>query len=147
MHSQQLAVQTQTVIVKVDGTNNGATAGTSALTSSAIDTANADGVRLVYLLGAVTATGTGSLQLQQSDASGSGYANVGSPVTYTDADTLKALVLDVYKPTKRYLRIVNTRATANSVITSCEAQLYGIRVQPRALDATIASRTVFISPA
>jgi hypothetical protein len=143
---QNLANETQVVVMKADGTNNGAAAGTSALTTSALDTQNAEGVLIVYLLGTVTATGTGSIQLQHSDASGSDYSSIGSPVTYTDADTLKGITINVHRPLKRYLRAVNTRATANSVVTSMVATLYGLRNQPRALDATVAKRYGVISP-
>jgi hypothetical protein len=143
---QDLTQQTQVVVMKADGTNNGATAGTSALTTNALDLQGAGGVIISYLLGTVTANGTGSIQLQHSDASGSGYVSVGDPVTYTDGETLECLVIGVHRPTKRYLRLVNTRAVANSVITSCVATLYGLREQPRDVHSTVAKRSSFISP-
>ncbi len=146
MEAIHIALQTQAVVMKADGTNNGATAGTSALTTNALDLQNASGVVLEYLLGTITSTGTGSLQLQHSDASGSGYVSVGSPVTYADTDSGKLIVIDVNRPLKRYLRIVNTRATANSVITCVIARLYGLRVQPRTIDSTVLSRNTLVSP-
>lgn len=146
MENMQLEKQTFAKVMKADGTNNGAAAGTTTITTDVIDLAGVQGgVIFDYLLGTVTSTGTGSIQLQTSDASGSGFANEGTAVTYADTDSGKLIVIGLARPTKRYARLVNTRATANSVVTSLVARAYSLRYQPKTIDATVLSRNSFIA--
>jgi hypothetical protein len=116
-------------------TAGAATAGTSAINGAVIDRANFESVRFTALLGDVTATCVLGLKLQSGDLSdGSDMADVsGAAVAYTagasDADS-KLLVLDVFKPTKRYVRCVLTRTTANAVVNGILADLYHARREP-----------------
>jgi len=105
------------------------------LTSSAIDTLGAAAVLIGVKFGTITATGKGTIKLQHSSDDGAtdAYADVaGSAYSYTAAtDSTKCVVLDVYRPAKRYLKVVNVRdADANIVVENGFAILYHQETQP-----------------
>lgn len=110
-----------------------------------------DGVLFVALLGALTATQVTALHGQQSDDDGStdAYSDLeGSNVgPLGDDDDNDCLVLDVYHPTKRYVRPVVDRATANAVIDGVIAIQYKGRTPPTSHDATVFASTAVVSPA
>ena len=98
-------------------------AGTTAVNSSTIDALADLGLNLVIDLGAVTATGTGTFQLQRSD-NGSTWANItGATYAWTDADTNKTVTICLSELTNRYFRLVTTRATANTAISGIKCYL------------------------
>lgn len=122
-------------------------------TSSAIDLQNAgtiaEAVLCTVKFGTITATGTGVVKLQHSSDDGStdAYADIaGSGYTYTAAvDSGKAVQIDLYRPVKRYLKIIVTRATANVVIDNGQAIVYHQETQPSA-SSTVTSIKVLNSP-
>lgn len=130
---------------------NGVVAGTSDQTSSAIDTAGYDGVKIVTALGAITAGAVTSVKLQQSsdDGSADDYSDIlGSGQSFADTDDNKVAVHDVFRPQKRYLKVVVDRGTQNAVIDSIVATLYAARKLPTTDDSTtVVGRKVLVSTA
>lgn len=129
---------------------NGVVAGTTAQTSSVIDTAGYEGVKIATLFGAITSTAVTSVKLQQSsdDGAADAYSDIeGSSVSVADDDDNQIVVHDIYRPQKRYLKVVVGRGTANAVIDGIVASLYGARKQPTTDDsATVVSRKLLVSP-
>ena len=82
-------------------------------------------------------TGTVTVTIEQSD-DGSTYAALSGPsIAYTDADDNKLAVIDVRNHTKRYLRCVVVKATANGTIDSAVAVRYNLRNTPNTADSTV----------
>lgn len=136
--------------VKVTRVLNAVAAGTTAQNGSVIDMQGFDGVVFVAAVGALTATQVTSLKAQDgavsnlSDASDLAGSLVGP---LADADGNKLLVLDVYRPQKRYIRPVLNRATANAVIDGIIAIQYSGDKAPTINDATtVAATKLRVSP-
>ena len=113
------------VVMLPDGTNTAVAAGTTdTLTSNALDTQGFESVGLVVNFGTITATGTVTGKIQHSDDNVT-YADVASSSQQATAaaNTLGQLLWSVQKPTKRYYKVLLTRATANAVINSEVAYL------------------------
>lgn len=123
------------VITKV---KDASVAGTTAITSDAIDMAGFDGVAFVTATGAFTATGTATIKAQQGAAANMSDAAdlAGTAQAFTDADGSKSVGVDIKSPVKRYVRVVISRATANSVWGQIFAIQYRSRKKPvtQALD-------------
>lgn len=129
---------------------NAQAAGTSDLTSSAIDTAGWDGVKIYTAFGTITAGAVTSVKLQQSSDDGvaDAYADlVGSSVPVADSRSNDVVVHDIYRPKERYIKAVIDRGTQNAVVDGVWAVLYTNRKQPTTDDsATVVARKVLISP-
>lgn len=127
-----------------------AVAGQTELTTDVIDTADCDGVVFVAHLGDVTTGSVLGLAVDDSEASGSGWDDLENPLAFTagasDADN-KLLILDVYKPEKRYLRARLTRTTANAVVNGITAIKYGKRSVPVTQGATVLASGLLANPA
>lgn len=121
--------------------------------STIIDMQGYDGVCFVAPITDSVATGVATLKAEQDDANADGgmAALSGATATATSAenDDLNetALVLDVYKPTKRYVQAVLTSATANIAFGSMIAILYRGSKCPVTQGATIADSASVVSPA
>lgn len=135
--------------VQITRVMNGVVAGTDDTQSGTVlDMANWDGVVFIGLIGAITATGTATLQAQQGTlANGSDMATLTGDVDYTADDGNKAAVLDVYRPQERYVRAQIVRATANVVIDGVIAIQYKGRKGPVTNGATVVGTTLAVSPA
>lgn len=106
-------------------------AGTSAITSSAVDTAGFDGCLFIVPLGTIVAGAVTSLKVQQCDTSGGSYADLtGSNQTIADTDDDKLLYVDVFRPREQFLKLVVSRATQNATIGGIIAILYNARNRP-----------------
>ncbi|WP_020475253.1 hypothetical protein [Zavarzinella formosa] len=114
----------------------GAAAGSTALTGLTIDTQGAERVCFVLVLGDGTSTGTVVMKAQSDtdsaagtmvDIAGATTATATSDGTSTDN---KLMILDIIKPTKRYVRVIVTRAVANHVVESVVAAVYCNRDEP-----------------
>ncbi|TXH11606.1 MAG: hypothetical protein E6R03_14200 [Hyphomicrobiaceae bacterium] len=107
--------------------NNGATAGTTTITPSAgIDMQGFNAVTFLVLLGTITSTGVPSIKVQQSDDDGvaDAYSDLeGTAYATDDTSSNKMMAVSVIRPTKRYLRLILTRATANVVLDAILAIL------------------------
>lgn len=116
--------------------------------SDSVDMTGFDGVMFVGIIGTVAATGTVSLQAAQS-ADDSSFDDLSGMVAAGDADDDDMfLLLDVYRPTDRYVRTTLTRGTANSVYGGTLAIQYKATKKPTTHDAsTLAAQALGISPA
>lgn len=136
---------------KVIRVMNGVAAGTSVQTSSVIDTQGYEGVKIYTAFGTITSGAVTSVKIQQSsdDAVADAYDDLtGSSITVADTDDNKVTVHDMYRPGKRYLKVVVSRATQNAVIDGVVAVLYGARKKPTTDDSTtVVTRETWVSPA
>ena len=111
--------------------------GISTLTSESVDTANFQGVQFIALFGAVPVGGTPEIKLQASDDNAT-WADVADVAQSLDNDDDHEIVLiDVYKPTSRYLRLELTRGGGNTIFDGALALQYGPRVLPITEDADV----------
>jgi predicted outer membrane lipoprotein len=136
---------------KVVRIKNAVAAGTGDTQTSAIlDTAGFTGVRLIAAFGTITATAVTSVKIQDGNDSGLSDAHdvAGSGLSLTPTtDNNSLAILDIYRPVKRYLTLVVTRATANAVIDGMFAELYEGRDYPEAADSTVSHQKLLVSPA
>ena len=125
-------------------------AGQTAKTSNVIDMQGFAGVVFVACLGTVTATSVVTLKAQQdivnpmTDAKDLTGASVVNVVGASNSN--KCLVLDVYRPTKRYLEAVLTPATADSEILSMVAIQYQAGAMPTNIDNSVLASILSVSP-
>jgi len=124
---------------KIVRCSNAVAAGTTAVNGTGVDTSGYEGVLFIAQLGALTATNVTTLKAQSStdDGSSDAYADMsGESKAAADTESSKILYLDVADPLERWVRPVLTRATANAVVESVIAVLYGPKKMPTAQDAT-----------
>lgn len=79
----------------------------------------------IVQLGAIVANAVCTLKWQQSDDDGSAddYTDLeGTLITVADDQDEKVVYMDLQRPTKKYVRIYNDRATQNSTLTAVYAQ-------------------------
>lgn len=125
-------------------------AGAADANGAGLDLQNFEGVMFIVGFGTIVATGVQGIKAQASDDDGSSDAYgdlAGTLVSVADDDDDKLAVLDVYRPTKRWIRPVIERATANSTIDLVVAIPYGARKQPVTQTADVAASEVHASPA
>lgn len=121
--------------------------------STIIDMQGYDGVLFIAPITDSVATGVATLKAEQNTAnSDSGMAALsGATATATSAenDDLndKALVLDVYRPSERYVQAVLTSGTANIAFGNVIAIKYRGSKCPITQGATILAETAVVSPA
>lgn len=134
--------------IKITRVANAAAAGTSAVNGSTIDMQGFDGVIFVAAVGTLTASQVTSLKAQEGDTASPTADLAGSLVgPLADADSNKLLVLDIYRPLKRYMRAVLNRATANAVVDGIWAIQYCGEKAPTTHDATtVAATKLKVSP-
>lgn len=128
-----LDLLTHAVVTRV---SNAAAAGATAINCTSVDMAGFDAVTFVASFGALTATQVTGLKLQHSDDN-STFTDVtsGATAALADGDGNKQLAATYKRPTKRYVRAVITRATANAVVDGVTA----IQYRPRTLPTTQSS--------
>lgn len=135
---------------KVIRVMNAVAAGTTAQTSSAVDTQGFDGVKFYTSFGAITADAVTSVEVQQSsDNSADTYVDLlGTNIAVAHDDDNQVVVHDIYRPRERYLKVQINRATQNAVIDGVIAVLYGPNKMPTTDDAaTVVGRETHVSPA
>lgn len=127
-----------------------ASAAQTELTTDVIDTADCDGVVFIAHLGDVTTGSVLGLVVDDSDEDDTGFDDLAGPLAFTagasDADN-KLLILDVYKPERRYLRARLTRTSANAVVNGITAIKYGKREVPVTQGATVLDSALLANPA
>lgn len=126
-------------------------AGVAATAGDILDMAGYEGVIFIAKLGDVTDTSVVTLTAQQSTANAAGgMATLAGSATFTagaaNADN-NLLVLDVYRPTERYVRPVLTSTVANAVKNGVIAIRYGARKVPATQGATVLAAATLIEPA
>jgi len=138
------------VRLKADGTNYNSAAGTTSATSESVDTAGYDGVQFEVGFGAIVTAGVQSVKVQQSAAANTGQADLaGTSQTVADSDDFKVVRACIYRPTKRYLNVVISKATQNSTVDYVIAILFAkVGKIPITQDPTIqGTPEIFASPA
>lgn len=117
--------------VKITKVANATAAGTSTINSAVVDMQGYDGCLFLTTPGTITAGGVQSMKVQQDTAVGMGAAAdlAGTGITVADDDDNQVFWLDVKRPRERYLRLVISRATQNSVW----GEIYAIQYRGRML--------------
>lgn len=129
---------------KITRVENAAAAGQTELKTDVLDMSGYDGVMFVAILGDVTDTSVLTLTAKQntanSDSSPTPTSITGASATFTagasDADN-KLLVVDVVRPTSRYVFASLTRTTANAVVDGIIAIQYRSRSVPVTQGSTV----------
>lgn len=118
------------------------------VTGTGVDMQGYEGVLFICALGTITATGIPTLHAEQS-ANDSSYADLeGTACAGTASDSNKLLILDIVRPSDRYVRPVLGRATANIVVDGIYAIRYGSCKSPRTQSTTyVANSELHVSPA
>lgn len=128
---RQLFKDTKIVLAKVAQTSAG-----TAVESDVIDTANFEGV--AFFGSVATHNAANTIKVQQGDASdGSDMTDLAGTATVAGTNGNSPMI-DVYRPTKRYVRAVVTRSGANTATGDIYAVLYGARKTPVSHGSTIA---------
>lgn len=132
--------------------SNTVAAGTSVITpSTPIDTAGANGVLFIAEFGAIVSTAVTSVEVHQSDDSGGSpddfTALAGSNVAVADDKDNKVVYVEVVKPSKRYLKLIVNRGTANATLEGITAIVYGHGTLPTTQGATVLGGETHVRPA
>ncbi len=117
--------------------------------SARVDMQGFDGVMFICSLGTITATGTVTMVAKQAATDIVGDALSGASVAAAADDDDKLLVIDIFRPTDRYLGVSLTLAVANSIIGGVMAIQYSARTKPTTHDsASMAAAAVeLVTPA
>ena len=123
-------------------------AGTSTINGTTLDMQDSEGVLIVVRMGTITTGAVTSIKVQQGDASNLSDAAdlAGTGQTIADTDDDKIFYIDLYKPLKRYVRVVVSRATQDAVVASAEYIQYKSRKMPVTHGSGVSGET-HISPA
>lgn len=135
--------------IEVVRVENATVAGTSDLAGEVIDMAGWDGVTFIYAIGTLSAGQVTKLIAHQDVASDGSFTALPTAVTsaMSDDDSNKLLILDIYKPTKRYVRPTLDRHTANAVLDSGIAIKYRGSKSPVTQGSTVSQVATVASPA
>ena len=128
-----------------------AAAAQTLLTSDVVDMAGFDSLTFIAFLGDVLDTAVLTLQAQQGDQSdGSDATNLAGVLATFTADATSAdnnmLALEVARPTKRFLRVTLTRATANAAVDGIIAVQSNPAEAPVVQDASVLATKFALSP-
>jgi hypothetical protein len=146
---RNLSNAVKTVRLKPDGSGWTVSAGASDVTSDVVDAGGFDALRFVVGFGTITAGAATSIKLQQGAEPNLSDATdlAGSKVIVADTGDNKVAIVDVFRPQKRYLRLVTNRATQNSAIDFALCELYRADTEPVTQDATVIAAEIHASPA
>lgn len=125
---------------KATRVSNAVAAGTTDINTTVLDMQGFESVEWVASFGALTATQVTLIKAQQGDLSdGSDAADITGAATaaLADADSNKCLRLEIVRPTKRYVRCVVDRGTANAVVDGVVAVQHHAHKQPVSDDSTV----------
>lgn len=102
--------------IKVTKLADATVAGVTIINSTPVDMQGFDGVVFLTSSGTILATGTAVVKVQQDVVVGMGGAAdlLGTGQSFIDTDDNKSVAVDIKRPLERFLRLVITRATANS---------------------------------
>ncbi|HXG36528.1 MAG TPA: hypothetical protein VNL15_06140 [Dehalococcoidia bacterium] len=143
-----LSKQVETRRLKVDGTNYTGAAGTTDLTSEAVDTQGYEGVRFICGFGAIVSGAVTSVKARQgaqSDMS-DGADLAGTAQTVADTDDNKIVITEIYRPQERYLDHIVDRGTQNATVDFLIVELFNPREMPIAQHSTVLGHEVHNSP-
>ncbi len=92
-------------------------AGTSDITSTAVDMAGYDGCLFIVPFGAIVSGAVTSIKLTQCDTTGGAYADLaGTGQTVADTDDDKTFLIDIQAPQEQFLKLVVDRGTQNATV-------------------------------
>lgn len=137
---------------KIIRVKNAVAAGTTAITdATAVDMASFESCEFVVLLGTLTSTTDVDVTVYASNDSGGspdGWSALsGATVAVADTDDNKVVRIEVVNPTKRYLQVQLTRATANAVVDGIIAIQRGAVYTPITNDSTVVDGSFTVAPA
>lgn len=124
-------------------------AATTDINSASVDNSGFEGVLFLVAFGAITAGAVTSIKLQQSDDDGAsdGWSDIAdSAQTIADSDDNKTFYIDLYRPQKRYTRMVVDRGTQNAVVGAINAFQYPCHKQPTTHGTSVSGET-HVAPA
>jgi len=123
-------------------------AGTSAINGSTLDMAGHESVLMMIRMGVITGSAVTSIKAQQGDESDLSDAAdlLGTSQTIADDDDNETFLIDLVKPSKRYVRIVVSRATQNAVVSDGLYMQYDGKKRPESQGAGVNSE-IHVSPA
>lgn len=123
-------------------------AGTTDINGTTLDTANFEGVMIEVTMGAIVSGAVTSIKVQQGDASNlSDAADLeGTAITVADDDDNETFLIDIFKPRKRYVRVVVDRGTQNATVAAASYIQYGPRTLPTS-QGTAVTLESHVSPA
>lgn len=136
--------------VKITRVASAAVAAQTDVTGTILDMAGFEGVMFVALTGDVTDTSALALKAEQNTLNqAGGMVELKGSASFTAGATSadnKALVLDVHKPRKRYVRALLKRGTANAAIDGIIAIQYMPWSAPTAHDASVIASLLINDP-
>ena len=140
--------------VKIDQVLGYYAAGTTKRTSAILDMSGYEGICFVAGLGTIIEAGTIDVYPEQDDANATtGMAELAGTAAYTitaaaAALTYSCIIVDIYKPLKRYIQCNITPAGQNAVILGIVALRYKGKFGPEAMTTPYPLKaTMLISPA
>jgi hypothetical protein len=132
--------------IKINKITDHTTAATDAVTSGAVDMAGYEGVLFLTSFGTAAANNLVKAQQSSDDGATDAYSDLeGTSVTSGTSD--EDVYIDIFRPTKRYLKLVATRGTSSTL-----ESIYALQYNPRTLpvDNTITGTIngeAFVTPA
>lgn len=126
---------------------NGA-AGMSDINGAVLDMQGFEGVLIEVTFGAIVSGAVTSIRAQQGAAANlSDAADLeGTAQAVADTADEQTFVIDIYKPRKRYVRVVVDRGTQNAAVASATYVQYGAHKLPTSHGANVNVET-HVSPA
>lgn len=124
--------------VKTTRVSNAVAAGTTDVECTSVDMAGFDAVRFVASFGTLTASQVTTVKAQES-ADNSTFTDItgAASAAFDDGDDNLIAIVDVIRPTKRYVRLVIDRGTANAVVDCVLAEQYQARSEPVTQSASV----------
>jgi hypothetical protein len=128
--------------IVIASTTTAGAAGTSVITSGAVDCAGYDGCLFIVPVGAIVAGAVTSIKVQQCDTSGGSYADLtGTSQAVADTDDDKLFYVDVFRPAEQFLKLVVSRATQNATIGGIIAIRYNAANRPTTQGTNVAGES------
>lgn len=136
------------VLISTAITPTAGAAGTTDINGTTLDMANFESVFMSVRMGAITANAVTSIKAQQGDESDLSDAAdlAGTGITIADDDDEQIFGIDLVKPSKRYVRLVCDRGTANAVVAGAEYIQYDGKKGPVTQGSGVTVET-HVSPA
>jgi len=124
------------------------TAGTTMVTTTILDMSGWEGVAWVASFGALTTAATNFIKAQQGSSSSMGdAADLTATAVYVNDQDDSAVILDLYRPTDRYVRCVVARSATAQAVQSVFAIKYRAANAPITQSTKVYSAEYFVSPA
>lgn len=128
---------------------NGA-AGTTDINGTTLDMSGYEGVLMIAYMGAITSGAVTNVHAEQGAESDLSDAAdlAGTGITVAADDDEQIFIIDLYRPTDRYVRLVCDRGTQNAVVAGAVYVQYNARKPPVTQNVTDAvTYELHVSPA